>query len=370
MTSTARLISADSHVVEPPDLWTQRIESRFRERAPRVVKEAGGFKGDLFVCEGLPPIPVASVAVAGVDESEYPEKMFAGYAHVPRGAFDPLARLADQDRDGVAAEVLYTSVGMAMYGLADGELRAAIFRAYNDWLADFCSAAPQRYAGIALIPMDDVGVAIAEIGRVARLGLRGGMIWGEPPDERPYDSLDWDPLWAAAQDASFPLSLHILTGRGGTGVKWGSIMRGYGTLHHGIERSLIGLIFGGVFQRFPRLRIVSAENDIGWMPHFLQRIDHAYEKYRSLEPGGRYIPEPPSHYFRRNVFATFQHDPVGVRERAEVGVGNLMWASDFPHSDSTWPRSREFVARDFAGVPEDELRRMVCDNAAQLYGLA
>jgi predicted TIM-barrel fold metal-dependent hydrolase len=369
MSDAPRMISADSHVVEPPDLWTERIDKRFRARAPRVVSNAGGMKGDSFVCEELPPIPVASVAVAGVDESEYKERMFAGYAGVPRGAFDPIARLADQDRDGVAAEVLYTSVAMAMYGLADGELRAAIFRAYNDWLAEFCAAAPSRYAGIALIPMDDVGVGVAEIARVARLGLRGGMIWGEPPAERPYDSSDWDPLWAAAQDARFPLSLHILTGRGGTGVKFNSIMRGYGTLHHGIERSLIDLIFGGVLQRFPRLRIVSAENDIGWMPHFLQRIDHAWEKYRSLEPGA-YIPEPPSSYFRRNVFATFQHDAVGVRERAEIGVDNLMWASDFPHSDSTWPRSREFVARDFAGVPPAELRRMVCDNAAQLYGLA
>jgi len=363
------MISADSHVVEPPDLWTERIDKRFRDRAPRVVSNAGEMPGDSFVCEELPPISVSSVAVAGVDESEYKERMFAGYAGVPRGAWDPHARLADQDRDGVAAEVLYTSVGMAMYGLRDGELRAAIFRAYNDWMAEFCSAAPQRYAGIALIPMDEVGDGVREIARARRMGLRGGMIWGEPGDDTPYDSPYWDPLWAAAQDASFPLSLHILTGRGGTGVKWGSIMRSYGTLHHGIERSLIALIFGGVFQRFPRLRIVSAENDIGWMPHFLQRIDHAWHKYRSLETGA-YIPEKPSHYFRSHVSATFQQDRVGVRERAEIGLDSLMWASDFPHSDSTWPRSREHVARDFAGVPEPELRKMVHDNAALLYGLA
>jgi predicted TIM-barrel fold metal-dependent hydrolase len=105
------------------------------------------------------------------------------------------------------------------------------------------------------------------------------------------------------------------------------------------------------------------------MPHFLQRLDHAWDKYRSLEQG-EFIPEHPSTYFRSNVSATFQHDPVGVRERAEIGVDNLMWASDFPHSDSTWPRSREYVARDFAGVPEPELRRITHDNAARLYGLA
>jgi predicted TIM-barrel fold metal-dependent hydrolase len=363
-----RMISADSHVVEPADLWTKRIDARFKDRAPRVVSKSGDLEGDLFVCEELPPIPVASLAVAGVDEGEYPEKMFAGYENVPRGGWDPAARLEDQDTDGVDAEVLYTSIGMAMYGLEDGELRAAIFRAYNDWVADFCSYEPKRFAGIALIPMDDVGEAVHEIERTTARGLRGGMIWGDPPADRPYDAVEWEPVWAAAQAANFPLSLHILTGSKGTGVEWSSIMRGYGTMHHGIQRSLSTMLFGSVFERFPGLKIVSAENDAGWIGHFIQRLDHAYHKYRSLETQA-VIPEPPSFYVHRQVFATFQDDLVGVRSRADIGVGNLMWASDFPHSDSTWPQSRKVVERDFAGVPEDEVKRIVHDNCAELYGL-
>lgn len=362
------MISADSHVVEPPNLWTDRIDRPFRDRAPKIAKEVGGFAGDSFVCEELPPIPIASLAVAGVDAGEYPERMFSGFENVPPGAFDPQARLSDQEKDGVSAEVLYTSVGMAMFGLKDGELRAAIFRAFNDWLAQFCSHAPRRLAGIALIPMDDVPGAVREIERSAALGLKGGMIWGDPPADRPYDALLWDPVWAAAQDTGMPLSLHILTGRGGTGVDIASIMRGYGLLHHGIQHTLSTLLFGGVLERFPKLRFVSVENDIGWVAHFLQRIDHAYDKYRSLETKS-VIPEAPSFYFHRQIYATFQEDPVGVRSREEIGVDNAMWASDFPHSDSTWPHSRDVVERDFAGVPAVEVQKIVRDNCAKLYDL-
>ena len=363
----SRMISADSHVLEPADLWTARIDARFRDRAPRVVKEADGMTGDLFVCENLRPIPVAGLAVAGVDPSDYPTRMASGYENVRPSGWDPIERIKDQEVDGVSAEVLYTSLGMALYGIEDGGLRAASFRAYNDWLAEFCSHDPSRLAGIGLIPMDEVQDAVSEIERCAKRGLRGGMIWGEPPDERPYDSRDWDPLWAAAQDAGFPLSLHILTGRKGAGVG-DSIMRDYPSLHHMIERSLTRLILGGALQRFPALQIVSAENDIGWLGHYLQRLDHSYEKYRFLEEGD-VIPELPSFYFRRQVYATFQDDRIGVVTRQDIGIENLMWASDFPHSDSTWPDSREVIERDFSGVPEAERSQIVADNCARLYGI-
>ncbi len=363
-----RLISADSHVVEPPDLWTERIDARFRDRAPRMVRGAGSFEGDCFVCEELSPMPITSLAVAGVDSEEYPDRMFGNFENVPAGGWDPVARVLDQEKDSVDAEVLYTSVGMVMFGLQDGELRAAIFRAFNDWLAEFCSHAPRRFAGIGLIPMDDVDVAVRELERAARLGLKGAMIWGAPPADRPYDSSIWDPLWAAAQSTGLPLSLHILTGRQGPGVDMTSVMRGYGLLHHGIQHALSTIIFGGVLERFPELRIISVENDIGWLAHFIQRIDHAYEKYRSLETRD-VIPELPSFYCRRQVYATFQDAPVGIRLRDDIGVDNIMWASDFPHSDSTWPRSREIVERDFTDVPEDQAGKIVRYNCAQLYEL-
>jgi predicted TIM-barrel fold metal-dependent hydrolase len=361
-----RILSADSHVIEPADVWTSRIERRFLDRAPRVVKHAGNRAGDFFVAEGLRPFPVAGFAVAGVDPKEFGAAMAAGYPGVRPSAWDPVLRLKDQERDGVVGEVLYPSLGMRLFQLEDGELRAASFRAYNDWLADYCAGAPRRLAGVAMVSLDDVGEGVAELARVAGKGLRGAMIWGAAPAERPYSDRAYDPFWAAAQELGLPLSLHILTERRG-GSDFTSVMKGYPALHHSVERSLADMIFGGVLERHPRLRLVSVENDIGWIAHFLQRMDHSYEKYRYLEADA--IPNPPSFYFHRQVSATFQDDRVGVVTRHFIGVESLMWASDFPHSDSTWPHSREVIARDFEGVPDAEVRKMVSENAAALYGL-
>jgi predicted TIM-barrel fold metal-dependent hydrolase len=362
-----RILSADSHVVEPADVWTARIDQRFRDRAPRVIKNFGGREGDFFAAEGLRPFAVAGFAVAGVDPKEFAEKMAGGYPGVRPSAWDPALRLKDQERDGVLAEVLYPSLGMRLFQLEDGALRAASFRAYNDWLADYCASSPQRLAGVAMVALDNLDDAVEELQRTAKKGLRGAMIWGAAPREHPYRSAEYDKFWAAAQDHSTPISLHILTeARGGEG-DLSSVMKGYPALHHSVEKSIAELIFSGVLERYPKLRLVSVENDIGWIPHFLQRMDHSYAKYRYLET--RAISNPPSFYFHRQVSATFQDDRVGVLLRDLAGVGNLMWASDFPHSDSTWPNSREVIARDFAGVPADERRKMVAENVAALYGI-
>ena len=364
---TQRILSADSHVIEPADVWTARIDKRFLDRAPRVIKRTGDREGDFFVAEGMRPFPVAGFAVAGVDPRDFGERMARGYPGVRPSAWDPVERLKDQERDGVVGEVLYPSLGMRLFQLEDGELRAASFRAYNDWLAEYCAHSPRRLAGAALISLDEPAAGVAELTRAANKGLRGAMIWGAAPAERPYSDPAYDVFWAAAQDLATPISLHILTERRGGGSDFSSVMKSYPALHHSVEKTLADMIFGGVTERFPKLKLVSVENDIGWIAHFLQRLDHSYEKYRYLERG--VIPNPPSFYFRRQVSATFQDDRVGVTTRHFVGVDRLMWASDFPHSDSTWPNSREVIARDFEGVPESEVRMMIADNAAALYGL-
>ena len=360
----ARIVSADSHVIEPADVWTARMRGEYASRAPRSVRQPEG--GDFFVAEGLNPFPVAGFAVAGADPKDFAQRMARGYPGVPPGAWDPVQRINDQERDGVEAEVLYPSLAMRLFQLKDGGLRTASFRAYNDWLAEYCAQKPTRLVGVALIALDEVADGIAEVERAASIGLRGAMIWGAPPAERPYGSTEYDSFWTAVQANSLPVSLHILTEyRPANSLR--SVMNDYPTLHHSVERSIGQMIMGGVLEKFPGLKLVSVENDIGWIPHFIQRLDHSYEKYRYLET--RAIPQPPSFYFRRQVFATFQDDRVGVLTRHFAGINNLMWASDFPHSDSTWPHSREVIERDFEGVPEGEVRRMVAQNAAELYGL-
>jgi predicted TIM-barrel fold metal-dependent hydrolase len=362
-----RLVSADSHVVEPGDVWTSRMEHRWGDRIPRAVVDHGGKPGAFFVCEDVPPFGIAAFSGADVAPEELPAHFTAGYERVRPGGFDPAARLRDQERDGVVAEVLYPSLALQLFRIRDPAFQAATFRAYNDWLAEFCAHAPDRLAGIALVPLHDVAAGVAELERCCGLGLRGALVWSSAPDDRPYSDPSYEPFWSAAEGARVPLSLHLGTGAVPLGGTAGMLAVAYMFTHHAAQGSLAQMIFGGVLERHPGLRLVSVENDIGWIPHYLERLDHAGEKFRAFHPALRLRP---SEYFRRQVAATFQEDRIGVALRDAIGVGSLLWASDYPHTDSTWPRSREVIARDLGDVPPADVRRIVCDNTARLYGLA
>jgi predicted TIM-barrel fold metal-dependent hydrolase len=376
-----RIVSADSHMIEPADLWVERIDRRFKDRAPRAVTNPDK-PGAFFMAEGLRPFPVAAVAAIGKDGEDYAKHMQTGYEVVRPSGWDPVERLKDQDIDGVEAEVLYTSLGMPLFGLKDPELQRACFRVYNDWLADFCSHNPQRLLGVPLVSLDDIGLAVAELERCRKRNLKGAMIWGSPPDDRPYSSSIYDPFWQAAADLEMPLSLHIVTG-GTKSPAWQmvahiaksekdtpgiSVVGTYHFLLADIQATLYTLVVSGVLERFPRLKIVSAENDTGWLPHFMYRLDHGYKKYWATS-GIRKLELMPSDYIRRQVYATFQDDPVGPATWGFFGEDNYMWASDFPHGDCTWPNSRQVIASDFAGVPEKVIGKIVFDNAVKLYGL-
>jgi predicted TIM-barrel fold metal-dependent hydrolase len=373
-----KLISADSHVNEPADLWTERIDSEFRDRAPRVVDDIPGRPpGSFLVLEGLPPIHLSQGLGAGKKPEELPAFFQTStYRDARRGGWDPAERVKDMDLDGVEAEVIYTTLGFRQFWLKDPALQRACFRAYNDWLAEYCSYAPRRLTGLGLLSLYDVDAAVIEMRRCRKIGLRGAMIWASPPEDRSYADRRYDPFWAAAQDLGMPLSLHSITGMGPESQALRVMGRELApvdrylrsvTLCDEVKRSLTVFIFSGVLERFPRLHVVSAENDVSWLPFVVQRWDQAFEEYRHLYPAPLSL--KPSDYFRRQVHATFIDDPLGVRQRHEIGIENIMWSSDYPHTVSTWPHSREVVARDFLGVPEDEKWGIVRDNAIRLYDL-
>jgi predicted TIM-barrel fold metal-dependent hydrolase len=371
------VVSADSHVTEPADLWKERLDRSLRDRAPHVTKNPGEGPAWLFVAEGATPFPVAGGFAAGRSGQELADFQDKGYESARPSGWDPVARIDDQELDGIDAEVLYPTLGMKLFAMDNGDggaLQRACFHAYNDWLAEYCRHEPHRLYGIGLVSLEDVGLAVKDVEAIAKQGMRGLMIWGSPPAERPYDDPAYDPFWAAAAEADLPVSLHIIAGRGRTSSGVVDAIHGrshpgvwYMNVLHEIQDSLARIIFGGVLHRHPQLKLVSAENDAGWLPHFMYRMDHCDEKFRAMWPDAP--PEPPSFYVRRQLFATFQDDSVAPATHAIFGRENYMWASDFPHSDSTFPDSRVWIEKNFAGVPDDVRKRIVHDNAIELYGM-
>jgi predicted TIM-barrel fold metal-dependent hydrolase len=363
------IISADSHFVEPPEMWTERIDPAFRDRAPHIVDEIDGQPGSFLVCEDLLPTSGGAYFAAGTDPEDLPRVMAQGYGELPDHVRDPAARLKAQDADGVAAEVLYSSYGMQLYHLDDGALRHACFAAFNDWAAEYCAHDANRLVGIGLIALDDIAAAVAELRRIAAAGLKGAMIWAEPPADRPYSHPDYDPFWTVAQDLGMKLSLHSLTSRrpdadpGRGDMLYRSVV-----LYQEVARTLSDLVIHGVLERFPRLTFVSAENEIAWLPFHLWRMDQLHEKLRAMSTVKLSL--RPSEYFQRQFYATFIEDPLFPATMSYMGAGNIMWSNDFPHLASTWPRSHEFVDANLAGLTPGDRRTIVHDTVATLYGIA
>src|SRR3989440_11356420 len=248
---------------------------------------------------------------------------------------------------------------------------STIFRAYNDWLAEFCRTAPERLKGIAMINLDDVQDGIKELERTAKMGFAGAMLAEYRAEDGRSDQTEYEPFWAAAQALDMPLSLHTATRRQGK-------IRGAGekTLRDASSRatkafypalSMCDMIFSGVFERHPRLMLAIVEFELSWAPHVLAAMDYTYRE-RHGEAIYRFKNGMlPSDFFRRNVVLSFQEDAIGIRLRDVIGVDNMMWGSDYPHSESTFPQSRQILAEILVGVPDDEQAKIAGGNTARVY---
>ena len=359
------IISADSHITEPPDTYTARIDPKYRDRAPHLVHHES--LGDIFVIPGMnQPIPMGLVAAAGKDARQI-ATFGVKFEELHRGGWDPEARLLDQDRDGVRGEIIYPTVGMALCNHRDIDLKKACMDAYNLWIAEYCSAHPDRLFGTGQTALRTPAEGIEDLRRIKGLGLRGVMLPGNPGQED-YDSAIYDPFYEAAIDLALPLSFHILTTRTDHGKARGPKLNAFLAVIRGCQDIIGTLVLGGVFERHPRLKVVCVEADAGWAPHYMYRMDHAFERHRYWLPAGT-LSKPPSEYFRENVYLTFQDDWVAFRMKDMCNIRRLMWANDFPHSDSTWPWSQEVLRQHTQGLSEDEKRLILHDNVAELYGL-
>jgi predicted TIM-barrel fold metal-dependent hydrolase len=353
--------SADSHVVEPLDLWVHRLPAVLRDRAPRIEEIDGVWR---FVVEGMPPRRMGSPSDTA-SQTDGDDRKATGFRP---GGSDPDLRAKDLDEDGVWGEVLYPTIALFGFMIPDPELRWASARAYNDWLAETFAAASRRFAGAAMIPVQEIEEAVAEIERVAALGLRSIMLPMQAPADLPYNLDRYDPVWAAAQAHAMPVSFHVGTGSSPWTERGpGGAVINYVEVGLGAQRTLAYLAASGVLERFPELHVVMVECGAGWLAWLLERMDEAFEEHASwVKPK---LAEPPSFYVRRQGHVTFGNDVAGVVNRGFTGVEPLLWASDYPHPEGTWPHTQETLRRIFDGVDPVERHLVTYETTARLYGL-
>jgi predicted TIM-barrel fold metal-dependent hydrolase len=367
------MISSDSHIFEPSDLWTTRLPLKYRDRAPSIVREDGN---DWWVFEGAKMLPAVVGGNAG-ERFERPGELtgLGTLDKVKRGGFIPSERLPDMDLDGVRIDILYPTAGFQGYNVVlDPKLLDAWFAAYNDYVAEFCGACPERLKAIGLVNLDDLDSGSRALRRCRELGLVGAMIATKPPDERPYSSPEFDRFWAVAQDLAIPISLHVGTNRPNAGEGPGDFTRRLPPARtardFAVRLSLSHIIFSGVLDRFPGLTLGVVEFENGWVPYYLEQIDYDYLQRTNIPGWPRFADgKLPSDFFREHVFVSFQQDPIGIRLRDLMGADNLMWGWDYPHQESTYPKSREILDHLLADCTETEKAKIVAGNAARVYGL-
>jgi uncharacterized protein len=370
------ILDADAHVNEPPDTWQARVPQRLRNRAPKVLHTE---HGDVWSFDdGKRLRPLGLTATAGLSYLQFRAEGYR-YTDIRPGSFDPKARLADLDADGVYAQVLYPSVTLAgarTYA-EDRELQLACVRAYNEWLFDYCAAGEGRLIGQAIIPTTGVDDAVAELRWGLDHGFKGALIAAYPNGTYHDPGPANDPFWDLAQEAGIPLGVHIGSFTD-SGLAPGKIdqtsigfMGGAGASKAGAQTIPVAvqLIFSGIPQRFPRIKFLLVEANIGWIPTVMEQLDDMFLRYRWFSGATQVMPDMPSRIFWRNFWATFMVDTIGIELRHHMNLDHIMWSTDYPHTGSDWPNHRVTLQRLFRGAPAAEVRKMLHDNCKALYRL-
>lgn len=389
-----RCISADSHLEVRPDRYTPRIPAKYRDRAPKVITLEDGTLAVLQ--EGKPfELLISSISCGKPYEERHPFDPLPGddYDTSP-GTGTPERRLEEQDTDGVDAEVLFPgNVGPNFWrGIKSDEAFKAVVRAFNDWLAEeYCQANPDRLIGLGVIPMTNLEDAIEELRHCKKIGLKG-VVMNSFPSCFPHTVPEDDRFYEEALDLEMPLTIHVAFGfpqRGAPPPRKPAY--DYPKMATNLEIPVpdmvdrinkygfrgaiqaVQLMFSGVFDRFPNLKIYIAEVQIGWLPHWMDQLDNEYGRQRywiERVLGVPQLPRPLSEYAREHFFWGFNRNPAGVRiAKAELGLDKVMWASDFPHLESDWPNSRKVIDECCKGLDESEKRLVTVDNAVNYFHL-
>ena len=374
------VISADCHIDLPwlpPELFVSEARAEFKERMPFVEKtDRGEFwttrNGARFGLRNGMGSAGRRYVPGEIHRSDRMAEQGLyrdGERGIPRLS-DPELRVKDQDLDGVQAEVIYGVLGASMR-LNDDEAAAELVHIYNSWLADFCATKPDRFAGIASIPSHDTAVAVHEVEAVAARGILRGVEIAVTHDMDPLFNPRWEPLWAVIEESGLPVHFHTIGPRmpydyeGMSALERRQAFAVHITSFQlAMSKYIMEVIYGGVLEAHPKMKLVVGESGIGWLPYVLEHMDLEWEdQFADLT-----LTKKPSEYWREQCFATYQSDRVGLRLVDVIGVDNVMWGSDFPHPDGVWPDSLDFIEREFEGISTEIRQKITCDNAARLYG--
>ncbi|MGY1743591.1 MULTISPECIES: amidohydrolase family protein [unclassified Blastococcus] len=364
-----RVVSVDDHVVEHPRVWLDRLPLRYREAAPQVERDAGG--RDTWLFEGEPVSDLSLSVAAGKDPHDIGMDP-VGYGEMRPGCHDVAERIRDMDADGVWAQMCFPTfagaAGSRFSGARDPELAIACVRAYNDFVLDeWCDYAPDRQIPLVVVPFWDVPAAVAEVERTAALGARSVSL-PEAPHRLglpSYHSDHWDRLLRACEETGLPVSMNL----GSCGAPQGVARDADAFVSialFGVSSVMacVELLMSPVFHRFPGLRVVLSEAGIGWIPYVLERTDYSWERHRfwcDVDAERR-----PSELFRDHLYGCFTSDRAGIEQRYAIGVEQILFASDYPHADSTWPHTRKVLGEQLVDVPDDEARLIAEGNARRL----
>lgn len=368
-----RLISADCHINEPPHVFDS-VPAEYRDRAPKMMRGADG--GDGWSFDGKAPKRTFGVeAMAGRAKEDYKVSGLR-FDEILPGNYDGRAHVEDMKLDGVDVSIVYPANSIFVYLEPDRGLSLACMRAYNDWVLDeFQGASPEHIVGLPMLPVDDgMEVCIAEYERVLAKGAKGAFIPGMP--KTPYNSTYYEPLWSAASDARAPLTFHRTFGGAPPDADWDELVEQNVSVGGIVNRFFSGvrpltyLIFNGVFDRNPGLKIVGAEINCGWIPFWSQTMDHTLDTEGAW--AGVNLARKPSEYLGENVFVTILDDHVGF-DLMRAGYPGLadtcMFSSDYPHSVTLWPNTREYANKLTVGLDPVDAEKVLAGNAARVYGI-
>jgi predicted TIM-barrel fold metal-dependent hydrolase len=272
--------------------------------------------------------------------------------------------------------VLYASPARFFYGLTDAPFQRAILHSYNAWLHEFCSHDPKRLIGVPLLTILDMDKTVEDIHELAKLGFKLAQIPTGIKESGYYEPF-YEPLWRAAAEAGLVLTIHTTSTQGEQRTHFEgprpvdprTVSLGHANLEAAAQRFMGHLIFSGVFDRYPSLKVVLAEFDVGWVGHIYQQANYAFDRASSYDRDRNVQKSQPTDYLDRNIFFTFQDDRAGILTTEVYGQNNYLWASDFPHGVTTWPYSQKTVDRNFRGIEAGVAQRICRQNAIELYGL-